>query len=276
MRISLSQIAWEKEENQEIYSLLKKYNIPGIDIAPTKIWDTPLHVTDQEIEDVRKKIKDAGFATPGMQSIHYGHPDLELFSTEKSRAELQEHTIKMASLAHKLGVKTIVFGSPKNRMRKKMELAQATEIAATFFREIGASIAELDVTIAIEPNAAAYECDFITTGEEGLSFVKQVNHKNIRLHLDTGSMILMKEEIPAIIEKAGDTIAHFHVSSPYLEQVGNEEYRKLHEEAYEALQKIGYTGWISIEMKSGISHSNTESIEQALLFTTSIYDKKNN
>ena len=53
MKIAISNIAWQIEEEPAIANLLQQLNIKGVEIAPTKIWQNPLTTTDAEIKKYR-------------------------------------------------------------------------------------------------------------------------------------------------------------------------------------------------------------------------------
>ena len=41
MKYSISNIAWSKEYDNEMYAFLKQQGIEGLEIAPTRIFDKP-------------------------------------------------------------------------------------------------------------------------------------------------------------------------------------------------------------------------------------------
>src|SRR3989338_419933 len=133
MNVSISNIAWEASENEQVVALLKQYRITSVDLAPSKIWANPLAVSDREIAAVRQWWEDRGMTIVGAQSLHFGHPELQLFHSEATRQHLFDFTAKMIAVCGKLGVSAIVFGSPKNRLRGNLPQAQAMDIASQFF-----------------------------------------------------------------------------------------------------------------------------------------------
>jgi sugar phosphate isomerase/epimerase len=101
----------------------------------------------------------------------------------------------------------------------------------------------------------------LTNTEETLDFVKQVNHKNIKIHLDLGTIIYNKENID-IISAAYGYFTHFHVSEPGLDII---QERELHKDIKESLNL--YSGFISIEMKT----TPIENIEKSLKYIASVF-----
>ena len=48
MKIAISNLAWDVDQDDAVLGLLKKHGIRGIEIAPTKIWEQPLAVPSEE------------------------------------------------------------------------------------------------------------------------------------------------------------------------------------------------------------------------------------
>ncbi|MOA32344.1 Xylose isomerase-like TIM barrel [compost metagenome] len=142
-------------------------------------------------------------------------------------------------------------------------------IAVPFFFELGSFAAQENTTLCIEANPKVYGCDFITNTEEAISLVQKVNHPGFQLHLDAGAMELNNEDVYSTIEKAMPYLKHFHISEPYLNLVGTGQTK--HKEMAGVLRTLGYKNWVSIEMKSGLSSSNIQSVEKALAFALKTY-----
>jgi sugar phosphate isomerase/epimerase len=271
MQLSLSNIAWSLEENDAIVEIMHHHGISGVDFALSKVLKDPLTATDAEITTAAAYWTNNNIHIAGAQSIHFGHPELQLFGSETERQQMIDFTNQMIVVAAKLGVSAIVFGSPKNRVRGDIELAAATEIAIDAFRQMGAVAVANNTCIVIEPNAADYGCDFIRTAEEGLSFVKAVNHPGVRLHLDTGSMAMMKEDMHKAIHNSIEYLQHFHVAEPQLGPVGASDTEDKHRIAAAALRDAGYKNWVTVEMRDGVTTPNTQTVEAAALFVAEIY-----
>ncbi|MNP23771.1 Xylose isomerase-like TIM barrel [compost metagenome] len=204
-----------------------------------------------------------------MQSLLFGQSHLNLFSTVESRNQMLDYLSGIISLAGNLGVKTLVFGSPKNRLVGKLSYKERMEIAAPFFYQLGSFAVKNNVTLCIEPNPIHYGCDFITNTEEALGLIREVNHPGFQLHLDSGALELNDENIYTVIEHSMPYLKHFHISEPYLNLIGSGQTK--HREIAIALRSLGYENWISIEMKNSVSPSNIESVERALDYTLETY-----
>lgn len=137
MNLSISNIAWNVEEDNEIKTLLKRLGINGIEIAPTKIWENPLACTSIEIEKYKTYWQSNGIELVAMQSLLFGQNHLKLFSNSESRLEMIEYLTGIISLAGQLGIRSLVFGSPKNRLVGSLTKKEQFEIAIPFFMSWG-------------------------------------------------------------------------------------------------------------------------------------------
>src|SRR5687767_462426 len=105
MNISISNIAWEKEENENILEVLKKNHITGIEVAPTKLSESPTSVSDVEIQDSLSLWTDENIFPIATQSILYGHPELTIFQEEKTRGKTLSYLKEMIRVSAQLGAK---------------------------------------------------------------------------------------------------------------------------------------------------------------------------
>lgn len=269
MKLSISNIAWNTEEDQFIIPLLKNMGIHEIEIAPTKFWERPLDASVSDYERLKLDWENKGVLFIAMQSLLFGQNHFNIFSNHDVRQQMLDYLKGIITLAGKLGVQSLVFGSPKNRLAGELAETERMDIAVPFFFELGSFAAQENTTLCIEANPKGYGCDFITNTEEAISLVQKVNHPGFQLHLDAGAMELNNEDVYSTIEKAMPYLKHFHISEPYLNLVGTGQTK--HKEMAGVLKTLGYKNWVSIEMKSGLSSSNIQSVEKALAFALKTY-----
>lgn len=269
MRVSISNIAWNTEENELVIPLLKKMGITGVEIAPTKFWDRPLEVSNLEADTLKREWNVKGISFVAMQSLLFGQSHLNLFSSEESRQELIHYLSGIFSLARQLGIDSLVFGSPKNRIAGSLSYTEKMGIAVPFFNQLGTIAQRSGVTLCIEANPLHYGCDFITTTNEAITLVREVGNPGFRLHLDAGAMALNEENINLNIERSMPYLQHFHISEPYLNLVGTGVTE--HKQMAQALKAVGYKNWVSIEMKNNLLPNNVDSVERAITYALETY-----
>ncbi len=262
MKISISNIAWDLPEEETLASLLQQKNITGVEIAPTKIWPSPLEADSKGIAAYRRWWEDRGIHIVAFQALLFGHPELTLFESVERREQAFQYLSGIIRLASLLGARILVFGSPKNRLMRERDPIQIMDEAVDFFHRLGVVAFNQNTLFCIEPNAAEYGCDFIRTAREGRELVKRVGHPGFGLHLDAGIMTLNKEPYEQVLEEGLDVLAHFHISEPQLALIG--EGATEHLRIGRHLKKIGYQGWVSMEMRNGLGTSNLDSVQQAI------------
>ena len=90
-----------------------------------------------------------------------------------------------------------------------------------------------------------FEIYHVNILDQGIRLVDEVGHPNCRLHLDTFHAHIEEKDAAAAIGRAGDRIAHVHVSENDRGVPGTGSVRW--DEAFEALRDIGYDGWLTVE-----------------------------
>lgn len=270
MKLAVSSIAWTNQEDLEIALLLQKLGVKYIEIAPTKLWTDP---TKAPLSEVKKYVEfwhAHGIEIVAFQSMLFNRTDLKIFGSSQNRAEALQYLNDFIKLARSMGAGKMVFGSPKNRQRDSLSKNDAGLIAQKFFRELGDVGQKNGVCFCIEPNPTDYGCDFITNTQEGIELVSKINNKGFGLHLDIAGMTLAKDKVMDSIVAAKEYLEHFHISSPFLDQVQARE-DVAHDEAASALREVNYNGFVSIEMRPAEAGKNAVRVENAVKFAQKTY-----
>lgn len=258
MKLAISNIAWEKIDDKKVYSLMQKYWFTWLEIAPTKTFDSFLEISDEEIKEFNYNINKFWIKLVAAQSLLFWKPDLKLFNN--SNEDLKQYLIKIIDFASKAWIKSLIFGSPKNRIYENISKSEAIEIAKKIFQEIWNYAFLKWVHICIEPNPEIYWWNFMCNTKETLEFVKYINNPWIKLHLDLWTIIINNEDIN-IITEAKNHITHFHISEPSLEVI---QEREIHHKLKNLLK--WYNWYCSIEMK----WTSLENIEKSLILISNI------
>jgi D-psicose/D-tagatose/L-ribulose 3-epimerase len=269
MKLAISNIAWTPTEEPAVAAVLQELGVKYVEIAPTKVWDDPLAVTDEQIAEYLDFWKGYGIEVVAFQSMLFPRPDLKIFEAA-TRDETREYLADFTHLAGRMGAGVMVFGSPKNRQRGDMPLEEAEPIAREFFGSIGDVAVTQGVKFCIEPNAPQYACDFVSTAAEGLALVEAVANPGFGLHLDIACMTLAGDDLHASITAAAEQLCHFHISSPMLETVEEREDMD-HQTAADALREIGYDKYVSIEMRPAEEGANVERVRTAVALAKKYY-----
>jgi sugar phosphate isomerase/epimerase len=270
MNIAVSNIAWTSEEEPEVAKALQELGIHHVEIAPTKVWEDPINVTDQQIQEYKDFWAKHDIEVVAFQSMLFPRPDLTVFDSPELRKQTQDHLAKFIELAGRVGAEVLVFGSPKNRIVPEgMAADEAWTIAKEFFTSLGNTAINAQTNFCIEPNAKEYNCNFVTTAAEGLKLVEEVDNLGFELHLDAAIMSMEGDDPSSSIKNAREHLRHFHISAPMLMPIEEE---KVNHQAYaDALRGINYQHFTSIEMRPGDSGTNVERVQSAVKIAQKYY-----
>lgn len=260
MKLAISNIAWDRQDNEHIYQLMQKYWFTWLEIAPTKVFDNFLNANEQEKKDFLNNLNKYNIKPIAMQSLLFWKPELKLFDQEWN-GKLFDYLVGLIDFWSELWIKSLIFWSPKNRIYEGISKEEAIKIATIFFRKIWDYANKKWVNICIEPNPEIYWWNFMCNTRETLDFIKGINNPWIKLHLDLWTIIANNEDL-AIITEAKNYITHFHISEPYLEVITD---RKEHTKIVELLR--WYDWYCSIEMK----WTSIENIEKSMILVSNIY-----
>jgi dTDP-4-dehydrorhamnose reductase len=227
--ICISNLGYDLNNINQIINIEKFYNIKKREIVPYKTFDNLFENNNLEYFT---KYKDLNIYS--MQSI--------LYPKTENILQLKIYLLKLIDIASYLEVKILVLGSPKNRSLNNM----TKDNFVLFMKEIGDYAYSKNVIIVIEPNAKIYNCDFITTSNEAIDIINEINSNGIKLHLDIGCMFLENENIFDVINKNIDLIYHIHISAPHLSSLT--EYKEIsYNQIFKLLKNLNYKHYITFE-----------------------------
>lgn len=243
MKLSISNIAWTEENDEELYKFILENNFTGLEIAPTRIIRKNPYDNLGLAKDISDSIKNKyGLEISSMQSILFGKTE-RLFGSNEERKILIEYTKKAIDFANTIECKNLVFGSPKNRV---IENNHQYQIGVEFFKELGDYALKKKTILSIEANPPIYNTNFINTTEQAIQLVKEVDSKGFMVNIDLGTIIQNDEDIDLVINHI-NLVNHIHISEPNLIAIKK---RKIHQELASKLRKVKYDKYISIEMKT--------------------------
>lgn len=235
MTLSISNIAWERSDDEAVAALLLRTGVNMIDVAPSKYFGDFSTATEQSINAVRTWWHDRGIRIIGMQSLLYGTQGLNVFGDRDVQARLLAHLRHVFRIAEHLGADRLVFGSPRNRDRGELDITQANEVAASFFTLAGDAAEQHGLTLCLEPNPSRYGSNFMTDTISTAMVVEMVAHPRIRMQWDTGATFVNREPIEQLLARYSPLIGHIHLSEPDLLPVGS--VHSDHERMASALKK---------------------------------------
>ena len=244
MRISVSNIAWDLQEEDAVATLLRNEGIDRVDLAPGKYFPDPFSASPEGMARVKQLWEDRGFEVEGFQSLLFGTTGFNLFDDDDDR--MLRHLAAQCRIGRGLGARALTFGSPRQRDRGNRTFAEAMEIAVPYFSRLGDVAAAEGVIVCLEPNPPAYGCNFMTSTDEAATVVSATAHPAIKLQLDVGAIAMNSEDATATIRKHASIIGHVHASEPHLAVLGDGG--SPHAEAGAALREVRPDLTVTIEM----------------------------
>jgi D-psicose/D-tagatose/L-ribulose 3-epimerase len=253
--LAVSSLAWEPNEDEKIARMLESRGISFIDLVPTKYfsWDDPRAV--EKSSRLRREWAEFGVKIRGMQSLLFGVGPLNILNSEDWPA-LESHFERLLLIASTLGVDRIVFGSPANRRKNQMDLAEAEGLAKSFFYNLAEQAEQHACLVLLEPNPKEYDCDFITSTPEAARLVQLIDHPNLKVQLDLGTCFYNNEHSEVLFQSLRAHIGYIHLATKDLEALqGNPN-----PQITSLLPTLPERTPVSIEMKSAGKNGNVDRV----------------
>ncbi len=248
MRFALCNEMFEKRPMTEVCSTARRLGYDGLEIAPFTLAESADKVSRKQRKEVRRTIEGSGLEVAGLHWLFAGPPGLHITTTDEAIwGRTRDYLSCLLDLCADLGGKVLVLGSPKQRSLVEGQTKEgAWKRAVDLLSGVLEKAADLDATICLEP-LSPVETDFVNTVAEGMRMVRQINHPNLRIHLDVKAMCSEGKPVADIIRSArAEDIGHFHVNDPnlYGPGMGDVDYAPI----AEAIGNIGYDKWLSVEV----------------------------
>jgi sugar phosphate isomerase/epimerase len=233
MKLSVSNLAWEFEDNQKVFKLLNDLDIDMVEGVLTKIssWDL---LNIEKIKKYKTFLDKSELNLYSLQSIFYGIDCNGLHDSEI----VIPHIKKLIEYSKILNVKILVLGSP-NLRKKNISLDE-------IFKEIDFLLSKTDIQICIEPNARNYGGEYFYNIEQIVEFIKKNNFSKIKTMIDTHNSFLENYNPSIELKKYFEFIEHVHISEPELQPIYNLE---LHKKFSKTLKFLNYNKTITYELK---------------------------
>jgi sugar phosphate isomerase/epimerase len=256
MNLALSNFAWDNQNSEEVFKVLKENGINQIECILTKIksWD---ELTTEDIIEYKKLLDIHGITAYSIQSLFYG---VECKITDVDA--IVSHFKRIIDYATILGSKRLIFGSPG--LRKQHDGWEQAVI--DIFNQVDKLLEGTDIKVIIEPNARTYGGKFWYKIDEIISFIVKNNFYNIRTMIDTHNSEL-ESNVPymdAIFHY--DNIEHIHVSEIGLANIKESEQ---HKRFSAILHNREYNKTITYEVL------NNEGVLDSIKTFTKIYNENN-
>ncbi len=230
----------------EAFAFIREVGYDGVEIAPFTLAESAEQITDDERQRLRQLAERLGLSIVGLHWLLVSPPRLHLTTPDDAvRERTKAYFCELIKLCADLGGSIMVVGSPKQRSLMEGDTYEgAWRRAKAFFAELLPIAERLGVTMCIE--ALPKETNFITTLDEALRFVREVNHPNLQTMVDVKSACAEGLALDEAVRKVALHLSHVHANDANLlgPGMGDTDFTPL----ARALKEVGYEGYVSVEV----------------------------
>ncbi|MCE7062775.1 sugar phosphate isomerase/epimerase [Dyadobacter sp. CY343] len=243
MLFGASTFIWVSPFSTQDITLLTKVKNMGYDIIEIAVEDKNL-IDWKQVREVARDL-DLKVTISGA----FG-PERDISSTEPAYREIgKEYIIDCIKIAAEMG--SPIFGGPlysavgKTRIVSEEQKKQERNWCIEILGEVSQVAADHGIELGLEP-LNRFETDMINTVDQALSLVRDVNHPNLKIVMDTFHANIEEKDIPDAIRKIGKNLL-CHVQGNESDRgtpgTGHLEWEGIKN----ALVEIGYEGAVVIE-----------------------------
>lgn len=217
------------------------------------IWGGRPHVyrrdySPEELFLLAEELRNSGLAAASFMPAFFRYPHSLSSPNEIVRQDSLDYMRQCADNAALLGAE-ILLVIPGRRLFNQ-DLEDAHKRLVDSVNEVCEYCQQYDFRLGIEP-ANRYVTDLVITHSDALEIIGQVGNPNLGIVLDTGHLLLNKENIHLVIRATGSRLFQFHVNdNDGLQQQnlipgdGRFDFRGLLNE----LDHSGFRGFLSAEL----------------------------
>jgi D-psicose/D-tagatose/L-ribulose 3-epimerase len=220
----------------------------GIEIAPMTLSDEPHRLTGAERAGLRRQAADAGVAITGLHYLLRAPAGLSITSADAGqRARTVEVMRRLCELAHDLGARVLVHGSPQQRELVPGDEVEGRKRAADCFAAVAEAAEAAGLTYCIEP-LSREQTACVNTVAEAAAIVRAIASPAIRTMVDCSSAGRTEAEpIPDLLRRWLPTglIGHVHFNDPNRRGPGEGDLG--FGPILAALHACGYAGMAAVE-----------------------------
>ena len=192
-KLSVSLLALKNfSDLDKFLRILKKNNISYIELPITKLLPN-YNIRKKKISFFLKKLQNYRIKISSIQAIYY-NTNLNVLNIKHFKKNLS-HIKKIIKLTKILKAKNIIFGSPLNRKRIKLNNEQSNKNFKLLLSKVNNLLFVNNIFFLIEPNSKYYGCNYLFNSQQVLKFVKNSKLSNIFINIDTGNANLEKDNI---------------------------------------------------------------------------------
>jgi D-psicose/D-tagatose/L-ribulose 3-epimerase len=242
VKYGINFLLWSGNFDEKSIPLVKKAADMGFDGVEIPIFD-PEAV---DVDKTKAALDDLGMESTGCSILG---DDRDLISDDPDiRENAKKYMKDCVKICGELGSK--IFCGPLysavGKLVGRSRTDEEWDLAVAGLKEVAEVARDNDVTLAIEP-LNRFETYFINIAEDAVKLVKDVEHPNVKIHLDTFHMNIEEKDLYKAIKSTGEAglLAHMHCCENDRGAPGSGHVDW--DGVFKALHEVNYNGWLTIE-----------------------------
>ena len=236
MKLAISNLAWDVQDNQKVFKLLNDLEINNVEGVLSKIdsWD---NLTEEKIQSYSNLLKDNNLGINSLQSLFFNVKCDNISNVEV----ILNHFQRLINYSKILSVNVLVFGTPS--LRKKIDGWENYLIE--IFTKLDEMLDGTGIYVIIEPNSKVYGGEFFHNLSEITDFILINKLKNIKTMIDTHNLLLEGDDPITEIENHYSLINHIHISEEKLKPLKDHTF---HIKFSNKIKSMGYDKTVTYEL----------------------------
>lgn len=240
MRFGANTFIWSDRFGPEQFSLLPTLKEAGFDGVELPLIEHPVKPDPQLRRELERSGLECTFCGVLPQGFNTVSEDAGV------RARTLEHWKACIEAVADLGGKILAgpLYAPVGYFTGRRRTPDEWKRAIAMFQQLTPLLDKYEVTLAIEP-LNRYETYFLNTAEDAAKLCREVGHRRVGILFDTYHANIEEKSLATAIQTSGEHLVHFHSceNDRGIPGSGHIDWR----EVFQALQKINYDGWLTIE-----------------------------
>ena len=213
MKIGTCNEYFENWPIEEVFDYAAELGYDGVEIAPFTLADSVADISAGRRSEIRRAAERAGVDIIGLhwllispEGLYTNHVD------DAIRRRTCDYFKALIGLCGDLGGEVMIIGSPKQRnVQAGWDFGDTWERTKAVFEETLPLAEKHAVYLCIEP-LSADQTNFITTAEEALRMVREIDHPNFRTMVDCCSGSTEEKELSELLRDSREHLFHVHVN----------------------------------------------------------------
>jgi sugar phosphate isomerase/epimerase len=236
MKLAVSNLAWDVQDNQKVFNLLNELGINNVEGVLSKI-DSWNNLTEEKIQSYSDLLKSNNLGINSLQSLFFNVECNDISNVEI----ILNHFQRLINYSKILSVNVLVFGTPS--LRKKIDGWENYLIE--IFIKLDEMLEGTGICVLIEPNSKVYGGEFFHNLSEITNFILTNNLKNIKTMIDTHNLLLEGDDPILEIENHYELISHIHISEEKLKPIKDHLF---HITFSNKIKSMGYNKTLTYEL----------------------------